>query len=82
MTDDALRVLHRYQRWRKSEGVKGFEDMGFSVDEVSEALDHVLSELPVVRRALFSTQSQLAKCQVQRERFHAQLRSNARSQKP
>lgn len=33
------------------------------------------SELKIVRMSLASTQAQLAKCRIQRERFHSQLRS-------
>lgn len=33
------------------------------------------SENRVLRASLASTQSQLAKCRIQRERFHAQLRA-------
>ena len=73
-SQDAILVLRRYQRWRKGDSDKTFDQSGLDVKEIGDALDHVLTTLPVTLRALASTRGQLAKCQVQRERFHAELR--------
>jgi hypothetical protein len=73
--DDACQILRRYRDWRRGVGVRDFEAAGFKPGEVGAALDEVLAALPVLRKSLASTQAQLAKCRVQRERFHAQLRS-------
>ena len=73
--DDACQILRRYRDWRRGAGVRDFMEAGFKPGEVGEALDLLLQTLPVVRRALASTEARLAKCQVQRERIHLQLRS-------
>ena len=74
-TDDAVRVLRSYQRWRKGDSDKTFDESGLDVTEIGTALDEVLTAVLLLTRELASTRSQLAKCRVQRERFHSELRS-------
>lgn len=82
ITDDAILILRRYQRWRRGTSEKTFEEYGLDVKEIGEALDHVLSTVISQTREIASLRSRLAKCQVQREKFHSQLRKKASSSSP
>lgn len=74
-TDDAVRYLRRYQQWRRGHGEKDFEQAGLNVSEVGQALDTLLGAIPAMKKEITSLSSRLAKCQVQREKFHFELRS-------
>jgi hypothetical protein len=76
-TEDSVRLLRRYQRWRRGDSDKTFGEAGLDVTDIGVALDKLLSVVPALTRELASTRSQLAKCQVQRERFHSELRKQS-----
>lgn len=72
--EDAVHTLRRYQRWRRGEGVRDFEQAGFTVGMIDQSLDEVLGKVNVLAADNRSLGARLAKCQVQREKFHAELR--------
>ena len=74
-TADAVRYLRRFQQWRRGVDEKTMEEASLDPKKTGEALDAVLEAVTAMSRTLASTQSQLAKCRIQRERFHSQLRS-------
>lgn len=74
-TAAATDYLRRFQRWRSGKDERTMEDAELTPAEITLALQTVLDALPVLTTSLASTRAQLAKCQIQRERFHAQLRS-------
>ena len=67
--------LRAYQVWRKAGGGPDPAAAGFHPGKVSTALDALLADRTSLTATLASTQAQLARCRVQREKFHAQLRS-------
>lgn len=73
--EDARVTLAAYQRWRRGEDERTMTDAGIDPRAIGLALDVVLAALPRLARAVSSLEARLAKCQVQRERFHAQLRT-------
>ena len=73
--DTAVHTLRRYQRWRRGEGARDFEQAGFTVAMIGEALDEVLLSVNVLAADNRSLRARLAKCQVQREKLHSQLRA-------
>jgi hypothetical protein len=74
-TQEAHAYLRRYQLWRTGKDERNMEDAGLEPHRITEAIDIVLAAVPVLLSSLKSTRALLAKCQVQRERFHAQLRA-------
>ena len=73
-TEESARYLRRYQRWRRGEDERTFEEAGLDPKQIGEALDAVLSAVTTLRAGNASLQARLAKCQVQRERIHFELR--------
>lgn len=63
--EEACRIVHHHRC-----GLAGADEA-----ELALALDTVLAAVRTLGCALASTRARLARCQVQRERFHAQLRS-------
>lgn len=74
-TEAATAYLRRFQRWRSGKDDRTMEEAELTPSGITEAIETVLAAVPVLTRSLASTRAQLAKCQVQRERFHAQLRA-------
>lgn len=72
--EDACHLLRRYRDWRRGDGVRSFTEAGFKTGEVAAALDVVLREVPVLICDNRSLRGRLRRCQIQRERFHSQLR--------
>lgn len=68
-TEKAVSVLRRFQRFNRWK-----EDQLPDPSEVDAALTVVLDAVPALTCSLQSVRRQLTRCQVQRERFHSQLR--------
>lgn len=73
-TEEATRYLCRYQKWRRGEDERTFDETGLNPTGIGTAIDILLAEATVRSREIASLQSRLSKCQVDRERFHSQLR--------
>jgi hypothetical protein len=78
--DQATAYLHTYQKWRRGTDERTMDEAGLHPSEIGQALDTLLFAIPVLQRDLSSTRAQLKKCQVQREKFHSQLRQQATTQ--
>ena len=68
--DQALSILshlQRFNRWK--------DDNMPDPSQIDAAISAITSEVPSMNSELVSKRRQLARCQVQRERFHLQLRS-------
>lgn len=72
--DQATDYLFRYQKWRRGEDDRTMEEAGLHPEKIGQAIDAVLAGVRLLQTDLSSTKSQLAKCQVQRAKFHSQLR--------
>lgn len=71
---DSITYLRRFQAWRYGKDDRSFDETGLSPDSIGNAIETILSKFLIMEQELRSARSQLAKCQVQREKFHAQLR--------
>lgn len=74
-TEAAIAYLRRFQAWRTGKDDRTMQEAELTPLRITQAMDTILAAVPVLTRSLASTRAQLAKCQVQRERFHAQLRA-------
>lgn len=72
---EATTYLRRYQRWHRSDDPRPFEETGLTPDGIGTAIDTLLTAVTHQQKEILAGRSRLAKCQVQREQFHSQLRS-------
>lgn len=72
--EDAKSYLVRYNRWRRGDRERDFEEAGFSVKEVGDAMDALIYAHTCQTTEIRSLKARLARCQVQRERAHSELR--------
>ncbi len=78
--DEAYGILNRYRRWRSGDMTQRFVDYaGVTVEQFDTAFDKILSEVVTRGAEARSLRSRLTKCQVQREQFHSQLRSQGKA---
>ena len=79
---EATAYLRRYQAWRRASPGQSLTAGGFDSNSVNQSIDIILNatnEIKTLRQDLASARSKLRKAQVQREKFHSQLRSNQSS---
>lgn len=69
--------LRRFQNWRRGKDERTMDEAGLDPATIGIAIDDILTETKILREENTSLRSRLAKCQVQRERFHSQLRRNS-----
>lgn len=71
---EATTYLRRYQRWRNNADERPFDETGLTPDGIGNAIDIILTAVTHQQKEILAGRSRLAKCQVQREQFHSQLR--------
>lgn len=81
-TEAATAYLRRFQIWRSGKNKCTMQEAELTPAGITEAMETVLAAVPVLISSLNSTRAQLAKCQVQRERFHSQLRAKKSTSPP
>lgn len=77
---ESIAYLRRYQAWRTGKDNRDFIDTGLTPEGITHSIDNLLNASEtthILQKTLSSTKSQLKKCQVQREKFHSQLRKQA-----
>lgn len=72
---DAVRYLRGYQRWRRGADGRTFEEAGLDAEKIGDALDTLLDGVATEAMELKRTRGMLRKCRLQREEYHARLRS-------
>ncbi len=75
---EATAYLRRYQKWRRENVTQPLIQGGFQSSGINMAIDVILNattEIKTLTQELNSARSKLRKAQVQREKFHSQLRS-------
>lgn len=80
-TEDAVRLLHRYQRWRRSPGARTLDQAGLDRDEVTAAIAKLLEIIPRLQTEIRRQSSQLNKAYADRKRLHLEI-SRLRSTTP
>ena len=72
---EAIPILRRYQKWRRGVDERTFAETGLTPEIIGQAIDTLLTTVTHQEKEILAGRSRLAKCQVQREAFHFQLRS-------
>lgn len=79
--DDALRVIRRYNVWRRGGTEKTFEEWGLDVTVIGESLDVLCRAVTSYRSECKSLRARLQKTIVSRAEIHGRLRALSAARK-